>query len=110
MREKQLDLPVSRILSSAQVAGCRPELTTKETKEPEGSLSDSRLVVHEFLETGLAAARESWSALALADLDIEAHDPVLIAERNHRNIARHVVLDLNDLLGRDRDVCAVGDR
>src|SRR5262249_52140785 len=48
--------------------------------------------------------------LALADLHVEADHAVLIAQRNHRDVSRDVVLRLDNLLRCLRNVSAVSKR
>jgi len=45
-----------------------------------------------------------------ADLHIKTNHTVLVAEPDNRDVAGHVVYDLNDLLRGLRDVSAIGQR
>src|ERR1019366_5262494 len=49
------------------------------------------------------------SFLPAPDLKVEADHSVLVAQRHDRNIPRHVVFHLDDLLIGNRDVGAVGE-
>src|ERR1035438_4357612 len=58
----------------------------------------------------MSSARCSASLPPPSYLEVETHDSILVAQSHDRNRSRDVILQLDDLLARNRDIGAVGER